>query len=694
MADAPTYDGKPDDILSEAQEAFKLCEDRESENREAWLECTQFVAEPEKHQWPEAVRKRREEAGRPCMVIDKLGEVVRQVVNDARQNKPAIKVHPADDKADPKTAELINGLIRNIEVTSRADQAYDTALENAVTGGWGYLRVATEYTDDNSFDLDLRIKRVANPLSIYGDPYSVETDSSDWDTAFEAELLPKKQFEAQYKGADPVDWSEFDGVEAPWCSEDQVMVARYWKREVTSHNLLMLSNGEAIREDVYAEQKAMYDSLGVAVVGQPRPIRSHKVCHYLMTGAEVLEKGDWAGRYIPIVPVYGRDFNVEGRRVIRSLVRNALDAQRGYNFARSSVAELIGYAPKTPFIGQVGSFLTDKHKWDTANQESWPYIEHDGPVPPQRQPFAGVPAGLTQEALNFADDIRTTTGIHQASLGIPSNETSGKAILARQREGDVSTFDFSDNLSRAIEHVGRILIDLIPVVYGPERIIRTLGLDGAVATVPLGKPVVVGQQPAQQQDPATGQMIEVMQDITHIYDLSLGKYDLTVETGPSYTTKREEAAEGMIELMRALPASAVVIGPRLAKALDWEGADEIAAEMKLLQPPQLQGPNAQVEQLKQQASQAMEGLKQQAGQQIGQLQQQVQQLSQQLQETQQDRALENRKLDIQEYEAATKRIEAQAKVKTAQVEALGDLGFMPGAQDQGPMGQPGGGFVG
>lgn len=615
-----------DDLLKQAKEAFELCVAHEAENRAAALDDIRFARLGE--QWPAEVRKRRELDARPCLTINRLPAFIRQVVNDARQNRPAIKVHPADDAADPAVAEIINGLIRNIEYISDADTAYDTALDCAVTSGLGYFRVNTRYADDDSFDQDIVMQRVANPFSIFADPFSTAADSSDWSLAFVVDTMDRERFKARYKGADAVDWDAlgYSGLAAPWLDDDRLMAAEYWTRRPIKRLILALSNGETVREDVYARNKAMFDAAGVSVIGRPREAIAYEVKQHLLTGAEVIETVDWAGKYIPIVPVYGDEVNLEGRRHLRSLVRDAKDPQRMFNYWRTTSTELVALAPRAPFIGPKGAFKTDADKWATANVENHAYIEFDGPSPPVRQEFGGVPAGALQEALNASDDIKSILGLFDASLGAASNETSGRAILARMREGDVSTFHFVDNLSRAIRHAGRILIDLIPKVYAEPRILRVLGPGGEPSTVAVNRPV---QPQAGAGDP----------DL-RLYDLAVGKYDLTVEAGPSFTTRREEAANQMIQLIQAFPEAAPVLGDLLAKNLDWPGADEIAERLKTLLPPQLQqgaqgapaGPNPQ-----------------------------VQALQQQLAALQADKTLQSRKLDIDQYRAETERMQTVNK---------------------------------
>jgi hypothetical protein len=617
------------DILKDALEAFKLAAEAEHDNREAALSDLKFSRLAE--QWPEGVKQQRELEGRPCLTINRLPAFIRQVVNDARQNKPSIKVHPADSGSDPDTAEIINGLIRNIEYTSNADVAYDTALESAVTMSFGYWRVNIDYAHDDAFDKDLCIDTVANPFSIYGDPHSTKADSSDWDSAFVIDSMPMAQFKRKYKGANTrKGWDDvYSELQAPWMEGENVQVAEYWTRDEVPRVIVQLSDGTVMDAEKYKQNQDVFDTLGLIVTGD-RKTRGYKVQQRIMTGAEVLEENDWEGRYIPIVPVYGEEINVEGKRVLRSLVRDAKDPQRMFNYWRTTSTELVALAPKAPYLGPKGAFNTDAGKWQTANTKSHPYIEYDGPIAPARQPFSGVPAGAIQEALNASDDMKAIIGIYDAGMGARSNETSGKAILARQRESDTSTFHFIDNLNRSIRHTGRILIDLIPHVYTGDRIIRIMG----------------GEDGKEPQTVHIGDQQQQIDGVERIYDLAAGKYDLTVDTGPSFTTRREEAANQMIELLRAFPQAAPLIGDMLAKNLDWPGADEISKRLKIMLPPQLQnedGPTPQEMQMQQTIEQGK---------------QMLQQMQARIAELEQDKSLEVRKLDIDAYKAESDRVKA------------------------------------
>ena len=655
-------------ILAAARRDYDRAREAWEENRTQAREDLRFARLGQ--QWPADMEKQRALEHRPCLTFNKMPAFIRQVVNDARQNKPSIRVHPQDSGADPRTARIINGLIRNIETGSDADVAYDTAIEHAVGQGFGFWRINTRYASENGFEQDIVIERITNPFTVLGDPRSTAADSSDWTIAFVTTTLSKDEFEREYPGAERVDW-EADFRDCPdWLEGDQVVVAEYWTREKVRSEIVALSDGSVVETDVLAKDPDRYADL--EVVGAPREVESCKVRQHVLTGAELLKTVEWAGQYIPIVPVYGDEvIDEEGRRHFRSLIRDAKSAQQMFNYWRTTTTELIALAPKAPFIGPKGTFDADPN-WQTANSQSHPYLEYENKgAAPQRQPFTGVPAGALQEALNAADDMKSIIGIYDASLGARSNETSGRAILARQREGDVSTFHFIDNLSRAIRHGGRILLDLIPKVYTTERIIRVLGEDLAPATAriaPTGVSVAPAVDGAGGAEPAGDQRSA----LEAVYDLTVGKYDLTVSAGPSFTTRREEAAIHMEAFIQKAPQAAMIIGDLYAKSLDWPGADEIAERLKRMVPPQALGapgpegglpipagaappPPAVPPEVQQQVEQGMRIIQAQQSR-IAELEQAAQAKAAELQLRQSELALKARALQVDEYRAETERM--------------------------------------
>ncbi len=644
--------------IKDIREVFETCQEAEKRNRKAALDDIKFARLGE--QWEASDREKRENERRPCLTINRLPSFIRQVSNDIRQNTPSIKCFPADSNADPETAEIINGLIRNIQYVSDADRAYDIGVDNSIGNGFGYFRIDIDYSYDDSFDQDIFIREIPNPFSIYGDPYSTKSDSSDWNDAFVLQSITKKAFKEKYGDKQQASWDDdYAQLEAPWMSDDGMSIAEYWHRELVEKLILLLSDGTVVEDAIYQKNIETFEAAGLQPV-KDRLTKGYKTEQRIITGAEILEINPWAGRFIPIIPVYGEQVNCEGERHLRSLIRDAKDSQRIFNYWRTASTELVALAPKAPYIGPVGAFTTDQQKWSTANTKTHAYIEFDGQMPPQRQEFAGPPLGAIQEALNAADDMKNMIGIYDAGLGARSNETSGKAILARQKESDTSTFHFSDNLNRAIAHAGRVIIDLIPSVYSGPRVIRILGGDDK-------------KQP--QNVKINEEFMDEQKNMPKIYDLTLGKYDLIVEAGPSFNTRREEAANQMIELIRAFPQAAQVVGDLLVKNLDWPGAEEIAKRLSGLVPG-----NPEVSQLKQTIEQGK--------QYIQYLQSQLQNLANDKQSAMIKAQNDVRKLDIDAYNAETNRLKTttpemspeqlQAIITQIIMQALNSPDILPG----------------
>ena len=648
---------KDEELLDQAKTSFEQATDAFEKNQNRYEDDIRFARMGE--QWGSTDVEERKNQGRPSLTVNRMPSFIRQVVNDARQNKPSIKVHPFDDQADPETAEILNGIIRNIEQVSKADLAYDTAIDCAASGGFGYIRVDLDYADDDTFDMDIRINRVLNPLTIYPDAGSTSADSSDWNYCFVTEMMPTEEFEQKYPNAEVIDWSPGGTVndqDQAWYNTDEVRIAEYWVREEIDSTIYLMSSGDVVSEETFEALAEEYAAAGIELLNT-RDTTSHKVTQYIINGQEVLETNEWPGKYIPIIPVYGEEVYIEGERHFFSLIHFAKDAQIMYNYWRTTTTELVAMAPKTPWIGPAGSFDTDLSRWQNANTETYSYLEYDGDVPPQRQPFAGPPAGALQEALNASDDMKSVMGLHDAALGAQSNEISGVAIGKRVREGDTSTFHFVDNMARAIRHTGIIIVDLIPMIYSKPRIMRVLGEDGSAQTV------AVNQQLTKEQEMLQGEQIEQQEGMDNIYDLTVGKYDVTVNAGPSYTTQREEARNSMIALLQAFPQAAAVTGDLVANAMDWPNADVFAKRLKSLLPPGV--------------------IDDEQDPRIGQMTQQIQGMEQVINQLMADRegkqaeiqvdreklAVDSRKVDIDVMNAETNRMEAEIKNKEADIKA-------------------------
>ena len=581
--------GGSEEILTVARSRMKMAMAAFSQTREDELDDLRFYAgSPDNQwQWPADVLQTRGAVqgqtinARPCLTINKLPQHVHQVTNEQRMNRPGIKVIPADDKADVDVADVFNGVIRHIEYISDADVAYDTACENQVSYGEGYIRLLTEYCDEDTFDQDIKIGRIRNSFSVYMDPMIQDPTGADARWCFVTEDLTKAEYERMYPDAAPISTLMSLGVGdqsiAQWIGENTVRIAEYFYIEYEKQTLNLYPGNQTAFTGT-PEDKMLSDMFGKPIRKREADRKKVKWCK--INGYDILEEREWAGTYIPVVRVVGNEFEVDGQMYVSGLVRNAKDAQRMYNYWVSQEAEMLALAPKAPFIGYGGQFEGYEQQWKTANTNNWPYLEvnpdvTDGqgavlPLPQRAQPPMAS-SGLLQAKAGAAEDIKSATGQYNASLGMTSNERSGKAILARQREGDIGTYHYVDNLARAIRHIGRQLVDLIPKIYDTERIARIIGEDGEPDTVKMNP---MQEEPVKRITDQEGNLIE------KIYNPAVGKYDVRVITGPGYATKRQEALESMAQLLQGNPQLWQVAGDLFVKNMDWPGAQDLAKRFK------------------------------------------------------------------------------------------------------------------
>ncbi len=642
-----------------------------SDSREDELDDLRFrAASPDNQwQWPADVLATRGSVqgqtinARPCLTINKLPQHVLQVTNDQRQNRPSGKVIPADDKADVEVAEIFNGLVRHIEYISDADVAYDTACDNQVTFGEGYFRILTEYCDDNSFEQDLRIGRIRDSFSVYMDPTIQDPCGSDAEWCFVNQELTKVEYEREFPNAATLSSLEYgvgDGQLSAWINEDTVRIAEYFYIKHEAKKLNLYHGGvTAMAGSLEAKQAEMMGLL--AIKTREVDVRTVKWCK--TNGFEVLEERDWAGKYIPVIRVIGNEFEIDGRMYVSGLVRNAKDAQRMYNYWVSQEAEMLALAPKAPFIGYGGQFEGYETQWKTANINNWPYLEvnpdaTDGqgavlPLPARAQPPMAS-SGLLQAKAGASDDIKSSTGQYNASLGATSNERSGRAIMAREKQSDTGTYHYVDNLARAIRYATRQLVDLIPKIYDTQRIARIIGLDGETdqALIDPMQPM-----PVKKIIDETGIVIK------KIYNPNVGKYDVAVTTGPSYMTKRQEALDAMSRLLQGNPQLWAVAGDLFIKHMDWPGAQEIATRFaKTIDPKLLSNEDDPALQAANQQMQAM-----------GQEMQQMQAMLQNVSQSMEAQTLKIKEFDsqVKAYDAETKRISAtQAGMSEEQIQDI------------------------
>lgn len=588
MSEDKLAPGNDDDaIIAECRDYMRISEQADSENRQSGIEALAFLAGD---QWDPQARMQRKLSGRPCLTINKLPTFLHQVTNDQRQNVPSIKVHPVDDGADIETAEVYQGLIRHIEYSSNADVCYDTSVNSAAAIGQGFFRLVTQYCDDDSFDQDIAFKRIRNTFTVYFDPASIEPDGSDQTKCAISVKMPRTEFKRLYPNAKASDDNLVAGLgdqRLGWIDDNTIRVTEYYRVEMKTATLVRLSNGETGWKDELNEKAA--NQAGITVVAE-RQSAKRKVCWYKLTATDVLERADILCKWIPVFPVWGDEVDLDGKVYRSGLVKNAMDPARMYNVWMTAATEEVAMRPKAKYVMAEGQEEGHEDEWAAANNSSAPYITYR-PVSlqgmlapaPQRQPLADVPAGMLTMAQHASDDIKATTGLFDASLGARGNETSGKAIIARQREGDVANFHYTDNLMRTLRHVGRCIVNMIPHYYDAERVVRIMGPDESVKAVTINKPATPQDMAKQQQKP--GKRDQAIKTVLN--DMTAGRYDVTISAGPQYSTLRQEAAAAMVEFGQSWPKLMDIAGDKVVKAMDWPGAEEIAARIKKTIPAEL-----------------------------------------------------------------------------------------------------------
>ena len=596
------------ELLIKLRKRYTVMRDADEDNRRAALDDMKFIHVPDgldngggsngsSGQWEENMRLER--GKRPCYTFNKLRVTMKRIINDIRANTPSAKVRGVEG-GDVKTAETFEGLIRNILNVSDFDTIIDGAAQYMVSAGMGAWRIDTDWSKSNPFAQDITLQEIMNPFCLYSDPSAkdaLKIKARDW---ILTEKIPETDYKARYPKAEVIDFgdTEFDDDE-DW-EGDEVRIAEYWYKEPTSKEIFQLVDGRIIDEDEAVD-------IPPEMIKDQRTLKTDKIMMCIASGNAILEgPTEWAGSIFPFITCYGEHFVADGAVYWYGAGRWAKDAQRSYNVSRTAITETIAQAPQAKFWTTAKQAEGQAEKWAEAHKKNFPFLTYNpdplAPGPPQRMGGADIPIALIQESQIASEEINMTTGRYQNDVGAPNPANSGKQELIRNNQGDLATYNYPDNMGKSIQRTWEILIDLIPKVYDTERSLRILGADGAEDYVTINT-VQVGQN--GEEVPAN--------------DLSVGEYDVTVTIGPSFSTKRQEAADTYQQLMQGNPEIFGVAGDLIFKAMDAPYADEISERLKALLPPQIQEMinkdkeiPPEVQQMMEQAKQAMELVQQQA----------------------------------------------------------------------------------
>lgn len=566
-------------MMERAADAFSF----DTEQRRRVVEDMKF-AFVSGNQWDAHLKGKRK--NKPCYESNRVRQLIRRVTGQQLKNKPQIKVRAVED-SDVDTAEIYNGLIKNIEVQSSAENAYDVAMQWATGGGYGILRVVSEYEGPDTFDQCLKIKTVLDPMRCWCDPAAVEFDRSDARYWFVDEFIPVTEFKKRWPKADVVDFdAPMDDYERDWVQKDEVRIAEYWYKEDETKTIYLLSDGTVVSAEEFdpiADEAAAgfpdpqtgEPTSEPLTVKQTREVKVPCIYSCIVSGkGKVEEPVKWGGTMIPIVPQWGDLVMIEGKQIYSGMTRFGKDMQMIHNFELSTAVEVLAKLPNSPLMATAKQIEGLESYYERMGYDDPPVLLYNRDVqngvdagPPQRQPMAQFPAAMINMSQVVSDELKAALGVYDASIGARSNETSGRAILARQNEGEVANFVYVDNQVKALKRLGEILVDAIPHYYDAERSIRILGEDNAEKYVRINRPVL---------DEQTGE--------THIInDLSRGKYDVTVTVGKSFDTARMELAEAAQALSQQ-PGPFGALGQfMLLKSIDVPGMDEyVKAARKVL----------------------------------------------------------------------------------------------------------------
>ena len=497
-------------------------------------------------------------------------------------------------------AEIRQDLIRHIEYESSADQCYDNGVRYAVVANVGYWRIVTEYESEDSFDQVLKVVPIVNPFSVYFDSDIQTVDGSDAERCLVCEDLTKEEFHRRYPDASPIDWQSTDPALSAWIKADTIRIADYLHKVHYKDTLYLMADGSRVYgEDIEGDKPTRFDPEMQAMPGPNQYVDKREVdrCEVrweVINGVEILEEHEWAGKYLPIIPVFGDMTNIEGEVIRQGLCERGVDSQQMYNYLITNAAEAAALQPKAPYIVAEGQIDQREREWGQANNKNLPYIQYrrydetgkDLGVPQRSSPDIDV-TGLLAQAGNFAQGMRQAIGIQDPLQMMEVQDQSGRALLAKQRITATGTFHFVDNLSRAIKLTGKVLLDLIPHIYDAPRTLQLLREDGSQYTQPVNV-----QQPAPPAplgmnglpDPRFPQMPAPPPD----FHMGQGDYDVVVDVGPAYATKRAESADKIAQIAQSNPETWQVAGDLFVGALDLPNSEDLVERFRAMLPPQIQ----------------------------------------------------------------------------------------------------------
>lgn len=610
-----------DPIVDEARKRWNRASEWEAEWRERYIEDIKFANGDSRNgwQWPNAIRRARDVDIRPCLTLNVVKQHNRQIINDQRQNKSAIKCIGTGGGSSQEAADMFQQVIRRIEYISAAQEAYQHAFEQMVDAGQGAWRITTNYASAKTFDQEIYIDRVVDPLSIYMDPDARKRDKSDAKWAFVFDTVSKEEFEdayPKYKGMINLEPMGVSASDSDWVTKDHVRVCEYFRKVSRSDTLYsFMVSGK--RKELLGS--LMPDDIRETIKADPltksRPVEDMKVEWILIVGDRVADSTDWITDDIPLILAIGEETVIDGRLDRRGHTRAMIDAQRMFNYNSSSQVEFVALQGKTPWIAPAAAIEEMERYWNTANTVNhsvmpWNHIDDQGnPIPPPIRQEPPKNSDAFQAGMDTAfNQMMMVSGQWQNQMGMQGNERTGAAIQGRQQQGDTATFHFRDNFENALVTTGKQLIKLVPLVYETKRVMRMQADDGTDFELEIDPQARQAFSTRQQHDGKVA---------AKILNPTIGQYDVQAQPGQAYGTRRQQTVEAMTLILTQNPALTGVIGDLLLQAMDFKEAQEAAARMRRMVPPEAMGvgPTKQEQMLQQRVTALTQALGQALGKQ-------------------------------------------------------------------------------
>jgi hypothetical protein len=628
----------PSDLIAEARTRWERCASAEKAQREAILLAKKFR---NLDQWPAAIKAAREGAGnvagqpaqppRPCLVVDRLSQPVRQVSNSIKNADFGFEVLPNGAGADVETAEILKGYLRRVQNQARGESPIEWAADQAIEGGIGWFRIRTKHAHDvwdgdpadpEAYDQELVLERLPNNLAVYDDPSANKPTRSDSLFRFIVEDMDREEFKRRWPDADLRGLEEFQstGDMAAWVSKDTIRVAEYWRVTFEERQIWATKDGKAGEGKPPKKTPLLYT----------RTIRKPVVKGSLINAVEELEAFDWVGSRLPQVPILGEELNVDGKPVLRGIIAMGMDAQRMVNYTYSGAVEIFSLASKNAPRVPAESIARYKSIWDTRNIYNYSYLPYDqwdddgkelrAPMDDNSEPPIEAAVALMRVS---EEALKASTSTGDASLGNTNpNERSGRALEALQSQSELANSNYPDNVRRALIYAAELMIEVIPKITRPGQILHIMGLDDEPEQVMVGQPFTKGPDGIPQPAPVDPAVAKLKETLPKFYDLTKGRYSTTVTIGKASATRQQEGSRALGELIPHLPPDmAAVATPAYVKQLSFPGAQGIAEMLENALPPNLKpqkddgGPGALPPEVQQQLTQ-LQGALQQAQQAI------------------------------------------------------------------------------